>query len=92
MADDSTLEAKIADLTKTIQDQARFTRAVVLMCAGAVLGMTIWSMTEIVSLLPATVVGQFMTQMPIIVTQWNYINNTANKHGKTPAELSQSAR
>lgn len=70
MTEGSSLETKIATLTKRIDDQARFTRAVTVVCTTALLGVLFYMLTEIFTTLPTVVVTNFLGQMDTIQSMW----------------------
>ena len=72
MADDSAIEQKLAELAKSIQDQSRFTRAILLVCTCATMAVAFWSIVQTITILPSAVVVQFMNEMPSIVKQWKF--------------------
>ena len=83
MADDSSIETKLAELSKSIQDQSRFTRAIMLVCTSAVMAVLFWSIVQIFTILPSAVVLQFMNNMPSVVTQWRFYEvNQTKPHEK----------
>ena len=60
MADGSSFETSLAQLSKKIDEQARFTRSVVIICTLTILGVVFYTMTEMFSSLPANCVMHFM--------------------------------
>jgi hypothetical protein len=64
-------EMTFAALAKKIDDQARFTRAVTIICTLAILGVVFFTLTEIFNTLPQAVVLHFMGNMEPIVKEWN---------------------
>ena len=68
---EGSLEAKVSQLAKRIDDQARFTRAVTVICTTAVLGVMFYMLSEIFGTLPPMVVTSFMGQMDTVVSMWN---------------------
>lgn len=79
MAEETSLEQKVAELSKQIQDQSRFTRAIVLVCTAATMGVAFWTVVQIFSLLPAAIVLQYMNNMPNIVAQWKFYESNQAK-------------
>jgi hypothetical protein len=53
----STLEGKIDALSKKIDNQSRFTRSVILLCTAAILAVVFYTITEVLSTLPASIVS-----------------------------------
>lgn len=72
-----------ADLIKRIEDQARFTRAVVVICTAAVLGVMFVSMTWIFSYLPTLLNASMLSNLQNVVYEWHAIEAQMPK--KTPA-------
>src|SRR5437016_856174 len=66
----ASFETKIAVLTKRIDDQARFTRAVVVVCTTAILGVMFYMLTEIFASLPAVIVTTGIGQIDKVVYIW----------------------
>lgn len=87
---ETSLDEKIAELSKRIQDQARFTRAIVLVCAAAMIGALFFSTVQIFSLLPTAVVLQYMDKMPEIVAQWK-VTEVTKARAKTLPEQNAPA-
>ncbi len=72
-------EITMADLAKKIDDQARFTRSVSIICTIAILGVMFYTLTEMFSNLPPAIVLHYMANLEKIVTEWNAIENTVGK-------------
>ena len=68
---DSGTEITIAILAKKIDDQARFTRSVVIICTLAVLGVMFYTLTEVFTSLPQAVVLHYMANLEPIVKEWH---------------------
>lgn len=83
MTEGTSLESKIAVLAKRIDDQARFTRAVVVICSTAVLGVMFYMMTEIFSTLPAVILTNALGSMDKLVYMWRATEAGANARGMT---------
>jgi hypothetical protein len=91
MTEGTSLESKIAVLAKRIDDQARFTRAVTVICSTAVLGVMFYMMTEIFSTLPAVIYTNFLGQMDKTVYMWRATEAGANaRSGIKPAATTSS--
>ena len=84
MADEVSLEQKVADLAKHIQDQSRFTRAIVLVCTAALMAVIFYVMTEIYSTLPGVIILSFKSDLPNIIAQWRFTEAAQNKNKKMP--------
>lgn len=68
---DSGTEITIALLAKKIDDQARFTRSVTIICTLAVLGVMFYTLTEVFTNLPQAVVLHYMANLEPIVKEWH---------------------
>lgn len=84
MADGSSFETSLAQLSKKIDEQARFTRSVVIICTLTILGVVFYTMTEMFSSLPANCVFQFMGNMEKIVQEWKLIEASMASRAKNP--------
>ena len=85
MTEEPSLDAKIAQLSKQIQDQSRFTRVLTVACTTAILGVMFYTLIEVFSTLPSLIVANYMAQMPTIVMQWNAAQkDLERKNGNAP--------
>jgi hypothetical protein len=84
MADGSSFETSIAQLSKKIDEQARFTRSVVIICTLTILGVVFYTMTEMFSSMPANIVLHFMGNMEKIVYEWKAIEVSISHRAKNP--------
>jgi hypothetical protein len=57
MADHNTLEGKLEVLSKKVDNQARFTRGVILLCTSAILAANFYTITELLAILPASIMS-----------------------------------
>lgn len=85
MTEESSFESKLNQLTKHIDDQARFTRTVVVVSTAAILGVMAYALTETVSYIPRLVVAEYMASMDTIISQWHL---TEQKRWNKPAATS----
>lgn len=67
---DSGTEITIALLAKKIDDQARFTRSVTIICTLSILGVMFYTLTEVFGGLPQAVVLHYMANIEPIVKEW----------------------
>lgn len=81
MSDGSSFETSLAQLSKKIDEQARFTRSVVIICTLTILGVVFYTMTEMFSSLPANIVLHFMGNMEKIVYEWKAIESSISHRG-----------
>ena len=63
-------ESILAQLSKKIDDQARFTRIVFVFCTLAVVGVLYFTMTSELAVLPDLVLTRFMGNMEPLVSEW----------------------
>jgi hypothetical protein len=82
MADGSSFETSIAQLSKKIDEQARFTRSVVIICTLTILGVVFYTMTEMFSSMPANIVMHYMANMEKIVYEWKLIEASMSSRSK----------
>jgi hypothetical protein len=75
-------ENLFAQLSKKIDDQARFTRAVNVICTLATIAVVFYSLTSLVSVLPDLVLAHFMGNLEQVQTQWKLveISKTPKNH------------
>jgi hypothetical protein len=91
MTEGPTLETKIATLTKRIDDQARFTRAVTVVCTTALLGVMFYMLTEIFTTLPAVMVTSFLGQMDTVQSMWKATELHKSRRAAPAAETTAPA-
>jgi hypothetical protein len=77
-------ENLFAILSKKIDDQARFTRAVTIICTLAIIAVVFYSLTSLVSVLPGLVLADFMGNLEQVQTQWKLIENVRNPRSHLP--------
>jgi len=65
-----------SQLSKKIDDQARFTRAVVIICTLAILGVMFYTLTSIVTTLPGLVLAHFMGNLEQVVMEYKLVENS----------------
>jgi len=78
----SGMESTIAQLSKKIDEQARFTRSVTIICTLTILGVMFYTLTEMFSNLPGAIILHYMANLEKIVTEWNAIQNVIEKKGQ----------
>lgn len=81
----------IEQLSKKIDEQAKFTRLVSFTCTLVILGVMLYTVTEIFNNLPALVVMHYMGNLEKIVDEWKLIEATASsrRSGRPPAKTTQ---
>lgn len=87
MTEGTGLESTFAQLSKKIDEQARFTRSVVIICTLTVLGVVFYTMTEMFSSMPGNIVLHFMGNMEKIVYEWKMIENNMDRRGIDASKL-----
>ncbi len=92
MAEETSLETKLAELAKHVQDQARFTRAITVVCTAAVMGVLFWMIVQVFTLMPDMVIAKYMAALPQIVVQWHFTETASSKSTKTPAAAPAKAK
>ena len=90
MADESALETQVGQLTKRIDDQARFTRTVVVVCTTAILGVMFYMLTVIFSDLSYVFIARYMENLDKIAFQWKAITDRMDS-GQLPAPAKPAA-
>ena len=78
------VESTIAQLSKKIDEQARFSRSVTIICTLTILGVMFYTLTEMFSNLPAAIILHYMANLEKIVTEWNAIQNVVDKKNGRP--------
>lgn len=72
-------ESILAQLSKKIDDQARFTRIVFIFCTLAVVGVLYFTMTSELAVLPDLVLTRFMGNMEPLVNEWKVAESAVQK-------------
>ncbi len=78
-------EMTLATLAKKIDEQARFTRSVSIICTLSILGVMFYTLTEMFSNLPNMIILQFMGNLEKINQEWKAIDNTQKVRAKAAA-------
>ena len=79
-------ELTIAQLATKVDEQARFTRSVTIICTLTVLGVMFYTLTEMFNNLPQAFVLHYMANLQKIVTEWNACEDIAAKHSQPAKE------
>ncbi len=77
-------EMTLAALAKKIDEQARFTRSVSIICTLSILGVMFYTLTEMFSNLPNMIILQFMGNLEKINQEWKAIDNSQKARAKQP--------
>lgn len=72
-------EITLATLAKKIDEQARFSRSVSIICTLSVLGVMFYTLTEMFSNLPNMIILQFMGNLERIHQEWKAIDAAPNR-------------
>jgi hypothetical protein len=72
-------ELSMGELAKKVDDQARFTRSVTIICTLAILGVMFYTLTEMFSNLPSAILLHYMANLEKIVYEWNIIETNVAK-------------
>jgi hypothetical protein len=78
-------EITLATLAKKIDEQARFTRSVSIICTLSILGVMFYTLTEMFSNLPNMIILQFMGNLEKINQEWKAIDNSQKNRKQAPA-------
>lgn len=95
MAEETSLEGQLAQLTRRIDDQARFTRTVVVVCTTAILGVMFYMLTIVFAELPYVFMVRYIESLDKIVYQWRTIEErmvAGRLPRKEPAAQAHPAR
>lgn len=74
MADESTLETKIANLHQKVEKESRFTRSLVVICTAAILGVSLVPVKVMLADLPGLVITELMGKMPTVHATWKVLD------------------
>lgn len=66
-------ELTLAAIAKRVDDQARFTRSVMVICTLAILGVMFYTTTEVFSNLPGAIILHYIANLEKIVYEWDAI-------------------
>jgi hypothetical protein len=72
-------EITLAGLAKKIDEQARFSRSVSIICTLSILGVMFYTLTEMFSNLPNMIILQFMGNLEKINQEWKSIDSLETK-------------
>jgi hypothetical protein len=65
----------LADLAKKIDDQARFTRSVSIICMLAIVGVIFFMLTEMFSIMPNIIMMRLMSEVGNLSTEYDRIQD-----------------
>ena len=91
MTEDSSLDSKIAQLTKRIDDQARFTRTLVVVCTASIMGVFFYLLTELYGHYPLFTFNFFMQNMDKLYYEWRAIDVLQKRQESAAATKAQEA-
>jgi hypothetical protein len=69
----------LAQLSKKIDDQARFSRIVVVLCTLTIVGILYFIMTSEIQVLPDLVMTRIMGNMETLVVEWHLVETAVAK-------------
>jgi hypothetical protein len=79
-------EITLAQLAKKIDEQARFTRSVLIMCTLSILALVCYTLTEMSSILPHLILMELQGNLEKIVVEWREAEkNLSVRQTKPPA-------
>lgn len=84
MAEEIDLEKTISQLSRKIDEQARFTRSVIVICTLAVLGVMFYTLTELFSKLPGSIVMHYRSNLDEIVKEWKMCELSQSRQKSLP--------
>ena len=76
---DNQQEITLATLAKKVEDQDRFNRVIVIVCTLSVMGVMFFSLTEMFTNLPGTIILTYMGNLEKIVKEWDVIQSLEAK-------------
>lgn len=91
MTEVAELEKTISQLSRKIDDQARFTRSVMIICTLAILGVMFYTLTEMFSKLPHTFVLHYMSNLDTIVKEWKMCELSQSRQRQEPPPVAAPA-
>lgn len=62
-----------AQLSKKIDDQARFTRMLVVVCCLAIVGSMFYSLSSLIATIPDLMLAKFLGNLENIQTEWQLV-------------------
>ncbi len=72
----------VSELNKKIDDQARFTRIVTVLCCLSIIGCMFYALTSMISVMPDLMVAKVMTNLENIHTEWQAIDRISANRAK----------
>jgi hypothetical protein len=76
------IDRVLAEIAKKVDDQARFTRGVVVVCTLSILGVIFYTLTSTISTLPDLILAKFMGNMERVDQEWRLIEAAQSKTKK----------
>jgi hypothetical protein len=77
------IDRALAEIAKKVDDQARFTRGVVVVCTLSILGVIFYTLTSTISTLPDLILAKFMGNMERVDQEWRLIEAAQNRVDRT---------
>ncbi len=79
MTEATEVEKVLAHLSKRIEEQSRFTRSVTVICTLLILGVSCYTSTTMITVMPSLIVANLMGNMEQLVQQWKLIDKNTRK-------------
>jgi hypothetical protein len=76
MTEATDVEKVLALLSKRIDEQARFTRSVTVICTLLILGVSFYTSTTVMTVMPQLMIASVMGNMEQLVQQWRLIEKS----------------
>ncbi|MBZ0189811.1 MAG: hypothetical protein K8F91_26435 [Candidatus Obscuribacterales bacterium] len=67
---DSDLDERLTQLSQKVDDQFRFTRNVLVLCTLTIIGVMVFTVTQIFNSLPSQIILNYMSNLDQIVAEW----------------------
>jgi hypothetical protein len=87
MADESTLETKIAALVQKVEKESRFTRSLIVICTAALLGVSLVPVKIMLADLPNLMITEFIAKLEVVHSNWKVLDKLP--HGGSGGSIAQ---
>ena len=64
----------VSGLNKKIDDQARFTRIVTVLCCLAIIGCMFYALSSVITVMPDLVIAKIMSNVENLHTEWSAVD------------------
>ncbi|MCA9805315.1 MAG: hypothetical protein KC777_25270 [Cyanobacteria bacterium HKST-UBA02] len=85
---DADLDERLTQLSQKVDDQFRFTRNALVLCTLTIIGVMVFTITQIFNSLPSQIIFNYMSNLDQIVAEWKaceFVQEHRNR--KTREEL-----